>query len=108
LPVPTDEDWTNLHKAVGTMSATKLKAVDGWSQSRNGSDALGFNGVPAASRDLKGRFSVPGEQANWWSSTEEGYNIYWAFYYNINFKAGELFKAPIAKGSGFSVRCIRD
>ncbi len=106
--VPTDDDWTALATFTGVSSATKLKSAEGWSAGKNGSDVYEFTGLPAASRSFQGKFAVLSEQANWWSSTEEGSNIYWALYRNINYKATDLFKGYIAKGSGFSVRCVRD
>jgi uncharacterized protein (TIGR02145 family) len=106
--IPTDDEWTKLADAIGKGSAVKLKSTERWATGKNGSDAYEFTGLPAASRTFKGEFSALDEQANWWSSTEEGTNIYWALYRNINYKASELFKAYTAKGSGFSVRCVKD
>lgn len=106
--VPSDQEWSKLAETVSASSATKLKSVDGWTLARNGSDAYKFTAVPAASRSFKGEFSTLGEQANWWSSTEEGSNIYWAMYRNIGYKSSELFRNFIAKGSGLSVRCVKE
>jgi uncharacterized protein (TIGR02145 family) len=106
--VPTDDEWTKLATFVGTGSATKLKSSEQWTSGNNGSDAYEFAGLPAASRTFQGKFAGLSEQGNWWSSTEEGSNIHWALYRNINYKASDLFKAFLAKGSGFSVRCVKD
>jgi uncharacterized protein (TIGR02145 family) len=106
--VPADEDWNKLATFIGTMSASKLKSSENWMKGKNGADAFSFTGLPAASRTFKGEFAVLNEQANWWSSTEEGSNIHWAIYRNIKYNAPELFRAWIAKGSGLSVRCVME
>lgn len=106
--VPSDDDWTLLASFLGTNSASKLKSSTHWSSGKNGSDAYGYTAYPAGSRSFKGKFSMPGEEVNWWSSTEEGSNIYWALYRNINFKASDVFKGYVSKGSGFSVRCVKE
>jgi uncharacterized protein (TIGR02145 family) len=106
--VPADTDWEVLGNFAGPGSAGKLKSSEEWSMGKNGSDVYEFTALPAASRGFKGKFTLLNEDAYWWSNTEEGSNIYWALYRNINYKGTDLFKSFISKGSGLSVRCLKD
>jgi len=105
--VPSNAEWEKLSASIGG-TGTKLKSSEYWSLNNNGADSYEFGGVPGGARSFKGQFFGKGENANWWTTTEEGGNIYWAFYRNIYFKTTLLSQAYIAKGSGFSVRCLKD
>lgn len=104
--VPSDSEWEKLSNSI--TAASKLKSTEYWSMNNNGPDSYEFNAVPGGMRNFKGQFFSLGESANWWTTTEEGSNIWWALYRTIYFKTTTLKQEYFAKGSGFSVRCLKD
>ena len=113
--IPTDYEWESLIAGVGgrglgnTYGAVKkMKSQDGWKNNNNGTNESGFNGLPGGQRKSDGEFVEMGEYANWWTSRTIGmYNnpIYMYLYgYAEYIKKAEEYQ----KGSGKSVRCIKD
>jgi uncharacterized protein (TIGR02145 family) len=63
-------------------------------------------GLPGGNRNNNGIFNNIGNNGNWWSSTESDTSFAWfrdLFYFN-----GFVDRYYDDKGSGFSVRCLRD
>jgi len=106
--LPSSDEWSTLFTAVGgTSSAGKvLKSTTGWSGNGNGTDSYGFGVLPAGYRLYNGSFSTAGNYADFWSSTEydSDYAYFWSFY----FYSVDVFRNNYGKGSGYSVRCLRD
>jgi uncharacterized protein (TIGR02145 family) len=63
-------------------------------------------GLPGGNRNNNGTFNNIGNNGNWWSSTEN--NTPNAWYRNLNYNNGSLFRFSNPKQAGFSVRCLRD
>jgi len=63
-------------------------------------------GLPGGNRNNNGTFNNIGNNGNWWSSTEN--NTPNAWYRNLNYNNGNLFRFSNPKQAGFSVRCLRD
>ena len=95
-----------------------LKASDGWFKKGNGSDALGFNALPAGYRSavLKaddgaitgGKFDGIGGYAYFWSATEDSENPESnAYYLFLSFSSDAASLNAFAKEDFRSVRCVR-
>ena len=101
--VPTDTEWGTLIAYVGADSARiKLSSI-GWS-SGNGTDAYGFNVLPAGFRLYDVSFTSLGSTADFWSSSKNDWAWYRYFYF------GYPYVARSDKGVeyGFSLRCLEN
>ncbi|TVQ19201.1 MAG: hypothetical protein EA361_00955 [Bacteroidetes bacterium] len=122
--VADQEDWQYLTGFVGDQMGNKLKSRrqvgspfggeydtqehPRWEtfSTNYGTDAYGFGALPAGNRHASGTFVTMGANALFWSSSEVseeagfGWYIYHG-YYGVDRGYGD-------KGSGFSVRCVRD
>ncbi len=100
--LPTVDDFTALHKAVGGANSTgaqNLRATN-WN---NGTDAYGFRVLPAGNV-YAGEYKVFGEAAYFWSMS--GYDDDEAYYINVKANSTALTHNHINNGN--SVRCIKD
>ena len=110
--LPDATEWNALFTAVGgkATAGTMLKFTEGWNDyegtSGNGSDTYFFSALPAGGRNSSGGFYGEGDNADFWSSTEDysdgAYGMYLYYNYDIAILNGNL------KSYGFSVRCLRD
>ena len=105
--LPTKAEFKTLFTAVdGQSTADKvLKSTSGWNSSGNGTDAFAFSALPAGYRNYYGEYFYEGDNAYFWSSTEDdskfAYNMY--LYYDD----GNAYMYNY-KYYGFSVRCLKD
>ena len=86
-------------------SASDLKAVDGWYEGENGSNASGFDANPNGSRNgNSGQLNNGGYQANWWAG-DSGFAT-------MNNSASMLTVildyGNITGRFGFGIRCVKD
>ncbi len=89
-----------------------MKTDYGWYGGDNGTNSSGFSGLPGGSRYYdNGDFYSGGNVGIWWSSSLNDsfdgvvFVIYrYLFYYSENFYSINGNN----RGSGFSVRCVRD
>ena len=106
--LPTQTEWNTLFAAVGGQSTAgkMLKSTSGWNSSGNGTDAYSFSALPAGGRGGNGHFNYEGNNAYFWSSTDD--NSYYAYsmilYYNGDYAGLDDGN----EGYGFSVRCVKD
>jgi uncharacterized protein (TIGR02145 family) len=116
--VPTDDDWKTLEMTVGmtqeqanqngwrgTDQGKKLKSEDGWSIGK-GLNSVGFNVIPAGWRTDTEEFHHMGDHAYFWTATDgggsEGICRYiWHIMDNV-------YRNPMEKKYGFSVRCVKE
>jgi uncharacterized protein (TIGR02145 family) len=106
--IPGDAEWTALsHYLGGDESAGgKMKSIDLWNGNGNGSNLSRFNSVPSGFRDIFGAFHELGNVSNFWSASEFTSDIAWSRYlYSTN---AAIVRKGSNKGSGFSIRCIRE
>ena len=119
--VATDAEWTTLGNYVAANLGTSLsqgKALAttfdwtaiaipgsvGSDLSKN--NATGFSALPAGNRFIgAGYFSV-GLLGSWWSSTESSATGAWNI--TLGNSYSNLFRSKGSKGSGMSVRCVKD
>ena len=110
--IPTDKEWTTLTNNLGGISeaGTKMKSTSGWQNSGNGTNTIGFEGLPGGCRYDDGNFGGIGAGGLWWSSSEDNTdtNTDKAWYRPLNFRHGKVFRNNPNKRHGFSVRCLRD
>lgn len=76
--VPTNDEFSNLAKAVGASAGTKLKSSNGWS-SGNGTDDFGFSAFPTGIRQSE-TFSQLGNQTNFWTSSPSSSGFFSRFF----------------------------
>ena len=122
--IPTDEEWKLLEGAVdsqygigdsewelsynyrGFDAGTNLKTTSGWYLNGNGTDLYGFSGLSGGGRDYNGNFYGVGGNSSWWTSTEDDASDAWGRYLNYDYLG--VNRGNTSKGSGFSVRCLKD
>jgi uncharacterized protein (TIGR02145 family) len=114
--IPTDAELTTVTAflggtivAGGKMKSTgTIEAGTGlwYSPNTGATNESGFTAVPAGNRGSTGPFSYVGYYGYWWSSSEYSTTSAWSrslsdYYSSVN-------RGSSTKGSGFSVRCLRD
>ncbi len=117
--VPSKAEWDVLLKTLGgnTIAAgKKLKSTEGWVEYVNdedgrtyyfnGTNQSGFLGLPGGSRGKFGNFDDVGNDADWWSKTEDDKTS--ACFYNLFYFDDGVYEGYGDKGIGLSVRCLRD
>lgn len=113
--LPTKSDFAEL--LARSNAGEALKSRDGWFKKGNGSDALGFNALPAGYRSavLKaddgaitgGKFDGIGGYAYFWSATEDPENPESnAYYLFLSFSSDAASLNAFAKADYRSVRCV--
>ena len=126
--IPTAAEWKALsdylggHKiAGGKMKSTGTQYWKSPSPDEDLSDIevtneSGFSGLPGGKRNDYGVFDYIGIEGNWWSSTESNKKIAISLtesispaeYFRIYNNLSHLGYCEGTKGSGFSIRCLRD
>jgi uncharacterized protein (TIGR02145 family) len=115
--IPSHDDWGLLIDYLGgsKVAGKKLKSTSGWYQNGNGTNEGGFSGLPGGVRSEEGIFLIEegitsiGALGFWWSSTtDEGDFANSAWKRNVFFWGDKVEGFINNKGSGFSVRCIKD
>jgi uncharacterized protein (TIGR02145 family) len=108
--IPTDADWTALETTLGKdAAATRMKTRQYWpttdSGTGNGSDDVGFGGLPAGFRTQRGDFFLGDRVAYFWSLTELSpttTTAHMLFDYDA-----KIFRIEYDKAMGMSVRCLK-
>ena len=109
--LPSEEEWTILTTFLGgyNVAGGKMKetGTTHWNSPNTGAtNERGFSALPCGSRFDLGTFDNMGIYGNWWSSSEYDTNIAWSrVLYNDDI---QVARGLSTKGSGFSVRCVRD
>ena len=104
--IPTDAEWSILTDNLGEEAGTKMKSTSGWENEGNGSDSIGFAGLPSGHRFLEGSFNSIGAHVYWWSSSKVKTNYAWCR--GLYSNDGNVTRGASFKPYGFSVRCIKD
>ena len=110
--LPSEDEWTTLADYLGgeEVAGKKMKSKTGWLDNGNGTDESGFSGLPGGCHFINSSFQDIGERGRWWSSTVD--NIGYMSWYNlISYNNGGIGGGLLTdnnKGSGYSVRCLRD
>jgi uncharacterized protein (TIGR02145 family) len=106
--IPTDSEWTALTDYLGGESAAgiKMKSAIGWYDNGNGTNSIGFLGLPGGCRGDRGLGSPIGYEGLWWSSTEDYTSTAW--YLHLYYFNGSVHRYVYLKECGLSVRCLKD
>ena len=107
--IPSDAEWTILTDMLGgeKIAGKKMKSTTGWSNSGNGNNSSGFNGLPGGNCCFNnGFFNNITAYGFWWSSSESNTNNAWNRY--LNFDNTKVNRLSNYKNFGLSVRCLRD
>ena len=106
--IPTDAEWTSLTNYLGgeTIAGAKMKSSSGWGNNGNGTNTIGFAGLPGGFRNINGDFNYINAGGDWWSSSKDETDYAWYRYLNGNSGNVGSYNGP--KQNGFSVRCLRD
>jgi uncharacterized protein (TIGR02145 family) len=122
--IPSDGEWQTMEISLGMTEAEAasegprgspvgnyLKSSTGWDSTKtwsgNGSDSVGFTGLPAGFASTGG-FTYTEIIAVWWSATEvdSGQESYWK---RILWDSSDaVVREGNWVGDGFSARCVRD
>lgn len=108
--VPANSDWDLLISYLGgdLYAGGKMKSKGNayWKSPNLGAtNESYFNGLPGGNRNEFGDFNYLGISTFWWSANE--YDLYNAWFYNINFNFVQIKKINYNKNFGYSVRCIK-
>ena len=109
--IPTDAEWTTLSTLLGGTSVAggkmKTTGITRWnSPNTSATNESGFAGLPGGNRSYGGAFGLVGNFGNWWSGTENDSTNAW--YRDLYYNGGNLYRSDYDKKYGFSVRCLRD
>ena len=117
--VPADDDWTKLNRHLAADAGNKLKwsGSQHWQGNNSGAtNETGFNALPGGVRysslpggskeNREGYFYYLGKTGRWWTAT--GHTLTEAWYRSVYSDQGGVYRSHNRKGTGFSVRCMRD
>jgi len=86
---------------------TKLKSNAGWYNNGNGTDAIGFSGLPGGYRDTDGSFKDIGKKGYWWDNevgAQTGFT-----HDELTYNESDYGSIIGDEGTeGYSVRCVAD
>jgi len=107
--IPTDQEWVQSAKHLGGEEAAgeKMKSITGWKKEGSGTNESGFSGLPGGTRGDAGGFGAIGENGHWWSSSE-GDKPNAIMHCMLDYSFRWLIRLDVTKGSGLSVRCVKD
>jgi uncharacterized protein (TIGR02145 family) len=118
--VATEEDWQDLESFLGmtqnevegeerwrgSNEGFRLKSITGWESGGNGTDEVGFTGLPGGVREQDGLYSALGFYAHLWSSSESSEGTAW--HREFHYQEPRIWRDDYSKNRGMSVRCVRD
>jgi uncharacterized protein (TIGR02145 family) len=114
--IPTDAEWQTLVDCLGgddlAGGAMKSEVVDPaphprWDKPNTGATNIsGFSGLPGGLRRSNGTFREIGSYGAWWSATDGGSDDAW--HRSIFYSDTRVYHFIYGKGSGMSIRCVRD
>ena len=87
------------------VAGEKLKSTGGWFKKGNGTDAIGFNALPAGYRGAEGAYDGIGGYAYFWSAVATPDDL--AYYLFLDFSSKATGMNAFPKGDYRSVRCIK-
>lgn len=106
--LPDYRDFSNMLVHVGgySIAGTVLKSQSGWNEGGNGTDAFGFNVLPAGIRFDEGAFEGLGDGADFWSATESDLEQAFSLYASYENEYSGVM--DYGKNYAFSIRCVKD
>jgi uncharacterized protein (TIGR02145 family) len=106
--VPTDEEWMLLMDSLGGISSAgrMLKSTTGWKTNASADNKTGFNALPGGYRDTDGLFNFQGDYGKFWTLSSGNSKTAWSYFLYHGY--GMSVRYMMNKGSGLSVRCVKD
>lgn len=121
--IPTDNEWKILEGSadsqfgIGDITwdvwayrgfdvGENLKTTTGWLLDSNGTNLVGYSGLPGGRKFGTGSFGLPGGAGSWWTSSMVNYSGAWSRTIDI-YNSG-VYRDSEDDGYGFSVRCIKN
>jgi len=104
--VASSKEWMELENIIGSNPGNKIKGTSQWLNNGWGTDTHNFSGLPGGLRNENGDFSFRGNVGYWWTSTLV--NDDEANSRSLLNDSDNINSWPVPKGSGLSVRCIKD
>jgi uncharacterized protein (TIGR02145 family) len=106
--IPNEDDWITLENDISIKDkiGSKLKHEYGWFENGSGNNYSGFSALPGGFRSPAGFFYLAEKNAYWWSISEYDSNN--SFYRFLSYSNNIIVKHHFNKGSGFSVRFIKE
>jgi len=108
--LPSKEEWEILTEVIGgkKTAGKHLKAISGWEENGNGTDAYGFSALPGGSQvSYTGYFGNVGIAGWWWSSSEYKTDDY-AYSRYMHYHDEYLDWYDDDKNLLYNVRCLQD
>ena len=108
--VPSKAEWERLVDFLGgqLLAGKKLKCDAGWPNGGNGTNEVGFCGLPGGMRHYSGYFSKVQLYGHWWTTTPLEPFYAWQYYLLSTDDAIGWYSLDFGKGAGMSVRCLKD
>jgi uncharacterized protein (TIGR02145 family) len=108
--LPTDAEWTDLTTFLGgqSVAGANMKEVGTthWTSPNTGANnSSGFTGLPGGNRLTDGAFGYIGTNGSFWSSTAD--SVGYAWFRDLYYDGPYASRGSVAKGYGFSVRCVQ-
>ncbi|MBN2105636.1 fibrobacter succinogenes major paralogous domain-containing protein [bacterium] len=109
--VPSEGEWQTLMVTLGgdTIAGGRMKesGTAHWNSPNTGAtNESGFSGLPCGIRSHTGQYSMMGEYARFWSSTELTTRM--SMYAYLGFRTSECGMNHWYKEQAYSVRCVKD
>jgi len=102
--ISSNDEWNTLVSFLGEEAEKKIKSKSGWTVN-NGNNSSGFSGLPGGMRSDLGIFVDADNNGYWWCSHED----FADFATKRCLLSGSIFACTsYDKGSGLSVRCLKD
>jgi len=121
--LPKDYEWSSIERLLdskyiddhpewdklgyrGFDAGRNLKSNAGWDHEGNGNDLVGFSALPGGRRFLYGQYYTGGSYGYWWTASDRSEEN--AFYRYLYYNSDMVFRYYFNKGSGLSVRCVKN
>ena len=106
--IASEAEWEQLFDQLAgkSIAGLALKSRKGWRMNRNGTDVVGFHGMPGGNRFEDGHFEGVSEYSAWWTTTE--FDEEMAYDINLSDRSSGVASYQISKEDGLYVRCVKD
>jgi len=104
--IPNDNDWITLANFFGgeEVAGKKMKSKSGWANNGNGTNFLGWSGLPGGT--INEKFIGGGKSGSWWGFQHE--RLADSDSYSLSSESNSLYHSPTFNDLlGKSVRCIK-
>jgi uncharacterized protein (TIGR02145 family) len=113
--IPADLEWRTLTTYLGSSIAGGKMKTTGTIQAGTGmwntpntgaTNESGFSALPGGWGDYDGTFKKMGDEAAWWSSSQDNWNTYWERI--VEYSVSYVHEGVSYSNGGFSARCVKD